>query len=62
MFDYISIGTDLDGFTDPCDDLADYINFPRLTEALMKEGISNGNVKKILGENAARVLKDGWGS
>lgn len=61
-FDNISIGTDLDGFTDPCDDLADYINFPRLTEALLNEGISEGDVKKILGENAARVLEEGWGS
>ena len=61
-FDNISIGTDLDGFTDPCDDLTDYTKFPRLTTALLNEGISAGDVKKILGENAVRVLKEGWGS
>ncbi|MDQ7734759.1 dipeptidase [Halomonas sp. SpR1] len=36
--------------------------FPNLTEALLKRGMSESQVRKIMGENWVRVLKDVWGS
>lgn len=36
--------------------------FPNLTEALLKRGMSEAQVRKIMGENWVRVLKDVWGS
>ena len=65
--DVIAIGTDLDGATDPPDELAHYGQMPRLTERLMAEYFqlqdkySDVLIKKILGENAWTVLVNGWG-
>ncbi|NYS80097.1 MULTISPECIES: dipeptidase [Halomonadaceae] len=36
--------------------------FPNLTEALLKRGMSEAQVRKIMGENWVRVLKDVWGT
>ncbi|EWG98858.1 dipeptidase [Halomonas sp. BC04] len=36
--------------------------FPNLTEALLKRGMSETQVRKIMGENWVRVLKDVWGA
>ncbi|CAN0602413.1 unnamed protein product [Ectocarpus sp. 12 AP-2014] len=36
--------------------------FPNLTEALLKRGFSEAQVRKVMGENWVRVLKDVWGS
>lgn len=36
--------------------------FPNLTEALLRRGFSEQQVRKIMGENWVRVLKDVWGS
>ncbi|WP_280546832.1 dipeptidase [Halomonas sp. 11-S5] len=36
--------------------------FPNLTEALSRRGFSEPQVRKIMGENWVRVLKDVWGS
>lgn len=36
------------------------VDFPNLTEALLKRGYSEGDVKKILGENFIRVLEEVW--
>ena len=35
--------------------------FPNLTEALLRRGFSEPQVRKIMGENWVRVLKDVWG-
>ncbi|MDW5378333.1 dipeptidase [Halomonas sp. HP20-15] len=35
--------------------------FPNLTEALLKRGLSERQVRKIMGENWVRVLRDVWG-
>lgn len=61
-YDNIAIGTDYDGFTDPSDDLKDYSRMPYFTKAMINSGISKEDVKKILGGNAMRVLREGWGS
>ena len=36
--------------------------YPNLTEAMLKQGWSETKVRKILGENWLRVLKDVWGA
>ncbi|HEX2868177.1 MAG TPA: membrane dipeptidase [Ignavibacteriales bacterium] len=60
-FDNIAIGSDLDGFTDPSDDLFNTSCFQflreRLTGAFGEEAAG-----KILGNNFMRVLKNGWGN
>ena len=57
----VGIGTDFDGFTDPPDEIVDMSELPRLTKYLMALGYSEKLVKNILGGNALRVLRDGWG-
>lgn len=60
-FDNIAIGTDMDGFTQPIDDLYEPSQMVRLTQAMLDAGISEENIKKILGGNALRVMAEGWG-
>jgi len=59
-YDNIAIGSDYDGFTDPPDDLRDISKMPRVSQALLDYGISYEDVKKIMGQNARRVLETGW--
>jgi membrane dipeptidase len=59
--DHVGIGTDFDGFADPPYDLHDAAQMPRLTQRLLSDGHSEERVKKILGGNAWRVLREGWG-
>ena len=55
-----AIGTDLDGFTDPPDEIVDVSQMPRLTKYLVSLGYSNDTIRKVLGENAMGVLRRGW--
>jgi microsomal dipeptidase-like Zn-dependent dipeptidase len=59
--DAVGLGTDFDGFTTPPEDLKDASEMPRLTQRLLSDGHSGRAVNKILGGNALRVLRDGWG-
>lgn len=59
--EHVGLGSDFDGFTDPPDDLADAAELPRLTQRLVAEGYGAGDICKILGGNALRVLREGWG-
>lgn len=59
--EHTGIGSDFDGFTDPPDDLKDASELPRLTQRLLAEGLSPDQIAKIMGGNALRVLRDGWG-
>ncbi len=59
--DSIGIGTDFDGFTTPPEDLKDASEMPRLTQRLQAEGYTLERMKKILGGNALRVVREGWG-
>ena len=66
--DVPAIGTDLDGFTDPPDEIVDSSKLPRLTNRLTSEyfptvcrkKFSDTIIEKILGGNALRVLRKGW--
>lgn len=59
--DAVGIGTDFDGFATPPEDLYNTEQMPRLTQRLLIDGHSEARVKKILGGNALRVLREGWG-
>jgi membrane dipeptidase len=38
--------------------MEDATKLPEITEALLRKGYSEGDVKKILGENTLRVMAD----
>jgi microsomal dipeptidase-like Zn-dependent dipeptidase len=59
--DYVAIGSDFDGFTDPPDDIKDASEMPHLTQRLVSDGLTREQIFKILGDNALRVLREGWG-
>lgn len=59
--DHVGIGTDFDGFTDPPDDLKDASELPYLTQRLVAENYREDAISKILGGNALRALRQGWG-
>lgn len=58
--DAVGIGSDFDGFADPPDDLHDASQLSRLTQRLLSDGHSETRVKKILGGNGLRALREGW--
>ena len=59
--EHAGIGTDFDGFTDPPDDLKDASELPRLTQRLLAEGYGSEDIVRVLGGNALRALREGWG-
>ena len=59
--DVCGIGTDFDGFTTPPDDLDNASQMARLTQRLVVDGHSAERIKKILGGNALRAVRQGWG-
>jgi microsomal dipeptidase-like Zn-dependent dipeptidase len=59
--DVVGVGSDFDGFATPPEDLYNAEQMPRLTQRLLVDGHSEARVKKILGGNALRVLREGWG-
>ena len=59
--DAVGLGTDFDGFTEPPSDLVNAAQLPRLTQRLLAENFSADQVAKILGGNALRVIRQGWG-
>jgi membrane dipeptidase len=59
-WDHVLIGTDFDGFTDPPNDVKNSAHMPKVTEMLLRKGLSETDIKKILGGNALRILEQGW--
>jgi len=59
-WDYVALGTDFDGFTDPPDDIRDASQLGSVTRMLHDRGVPEDGIKKILGGNAMRVLRSGW--
>jgi membrane dipeptidase len=59
--DVVGIGTDFDGFTTPPDDLDNASQMYRLTQRLVVDGRSENQIRKVLGENALRVIRETWG-
>jgi membrane dipeptidase len=55
--DHVGLGSDFDGANMPFG-MEDASKLPKITEALLRKGYSEGDVKKILGENTLRLMDD----
>lgn len=55
--DHVGLGSDFDGANMP-DGMEDCTKLPKITEALMRKGYSDADIRKILGENALRVMAE----
>jgi membrane dipeptidase len=55
--DHVGLGSDFDGGSMPVG-MEDCAQLPKITEALMKKGYSEADIRKILGENTVRLLAD----
>ncbi len=60
-WDHVMIGSDFDGFTDTADDCWDASQLWKITAMLLARGLREDDVLKVIGGNAARVLREGWG-
>jgi membrane dipeptidase len=56
--DHIGIGGDFDGITQTVQDLDNVSTYPKLTAELLKRGYSDGDIRKILGQNILRVMRE----
>ena len=54
--DHVGLGSDFDGATMPTG-MEDCTKLPKITEALMRKGYSDSDIRKILGENLLRVME-----
>lgn len=55
--DHVGLGSDFDGANMPFG-MEDASKLPQITQALLGKGYSEGDVKKILGENTIRMMAD----
>ena len=56
--DHVGLGSDYDGITYGPEQMPDVSGFPYVTQALLNRGYSSDEIKKILGGNFLRVLKE----
>lgn len=54
--DHVGLGSDFDGATMP-DGMEDCSKLPKITEALMRKGYKDDDIRKILGGNLLRVME-----
>jgi membrane dipeptidase len=54
---HVGLGSDFDGANMPFG-MEDASKLPQITEALLRKGYSEGDIKKILGENTLRVMTE----
>ena len=54
---HVGLGSDFDGANMPYG-MEDATKLPKITEALLQKGYSEGDVRKILGENTLRVMTE----
>jgi len=57
--DHVGLGADWDGFEETVEGLEDCAQLPNLTEALLRSGMSETDVAKVLGGNLLRALSAG---
>ncbi len=55
--EHVGLGSDFDGANMPYG-MEDATKLPKITEVLLQKGYSEGDVKKILGENTLRVMTE----
>jgi membrane dipeptidase len=60
--DHVGIGSDFDGVSGPPNGLDDVSKMPALIAVLLKRGYKEHDVKKILGENTLRVIREVMGN
>jgi membrane dipeptidase len=56
--DHVCLGSDFDGIPIAPDGLDDATRLPNLTAELLRRGMSEADVRKVLGENLLRVLEE----
>jgi membrane dipeptidase len=56
--DHIGIGSDFDGIQSTPAGLEDVSKYPVLTAELLRRGYSDADLKKVLGQNVLRVMRD----
>ena len=56
--DHVGLGSDYDGISTCPVQMDDVTSYPLITQCLLDRGLSPTDVKKILGENILRVLRD----
>ena len=56
-YDHVGIGTDYDGIESTPDGLEDVSKFPKLIAELLRQGVGNEDVAKLVGRNLLRVWK-----
>jgi membrane dipeptidase len=56
--DHIGVGGDFDGISQTVKDLDNVSTYPALTAELMRRGYSNADLRKILGQNVLRVMRE----
>jgi membrane dipeptidase len=54
--DHVGLGSDFDGANMPFG-MEDVSDLPKITDALLKKGYSQADIRKILGENTLRVME-----
>jgi len=54
---HVGLGSDFDGANMPYG-MEDAAKLPKITDALLRKGYSEGDLKKILGENTLRVMAE----
>ena len=55
--DHVGLGSDFDGAVMPMG-MQDATHIPQITDALLKKGYTESDIRKILGENTLRVLSE----
>ncbi len=55
--DHVGLGSDFDGATMP-QGMDDAGSLPKITEGLLRRGYSEGDIRKILGENTLRLMSE----
>ncbi len=56
--DAVALGSDFDGAIVPIGDMPDVTVYPRITQGLLARGHTEAVVRKVMGENALRVLTE----
>lgn len=61
-WDHVMLGSDFDGFTDAPEDCCEAAQLWKITAGLLERGVCEEKVRKVIGGNAMRVLREGWGA
>ena len=56
--DHVGIGSDFDGIAGTANGLEDISKMPALVAVLLNRGYPGGQLKKILGDNTLRVVRE----